>query len=517
MGNSTDHRRSGGWSARRRPWYAAGGALVLLTLAVGLLVLPRGGRTAPFRAGGWTTSVAAPAETAPGSTVGLRADVTADTGRQALVDVEVYSATSKKVFQQHWDGSSFLPSQARGFQVDWAVQADLAPGDYTVVVGVFSPGWGEVWHWNDAAAVIRVGPTPTTPPPTTERPATTEPSPSTQSPPTTMPPGHGGHHVACPGERDTTPLGALPPALPVLCDDLGPAVDTARVGPGSWADEFDHGAAMSEMAPSYVQGHVGSGGTSRHFLHKDHWMVDLRSDSGQYPTLMAAWMRPDRAFAPRADGSVVIEFEVATPVAGTRDVAAVADSWPEFAISTAPAPTGMNPWGSPFLRNGTYFYEAFAAADVMGCRIQQSRHPICAFYGAGSEGAGGPDRLWEVNQNGTDVVPGSEFGGDPSVAGLADAWAVCSSTDDPDTVCRNTFRVTLMAERIRIDVKPPGGEFVRYYEAVPCNERAGCATGQMGRILGAPDGFYVYFADFAYRIEDGEVIRFHWDHLAVNP
>ena len=71
----------------------------------------------------------------------------------------------------------------------------------------------------------------------------------------------------------------------------------------------------------------------------------------------------------------------------------------------------MQSWGSPFLRNGTYFYESFAAADVMGCRMQQSRQPICAYYGAGSDGAGAPDRLWELNQNGTDVVPGTEFGG----------------------------------------------------------------------------------------------------------
>ena len=312
-------------------------------------------------------------------------------------------------------------------------------------------------------------------------------------------------------------MGALAPALPMLCDVLAPGMDTSVRGANSWVDDFNHGASMAQLPLSYVQGHVGPGGTSKHFLHNNHWMVDIRSDSGQYPSLLAAWMRPNTTFRPKADGSVVIEFEVATPIAGTRDVNAISDSWPEFAISTAPAPTGMNAWGSPFLRNGTYFYEAFATAEVMGCRMQQSRHPICAYYGAGSDGAGAPDRLWEVNQNGTDVVSGTEFGGDPVVSGLSNAWAMCSSTDDPDTVCRNTFRVTLTDERVRIDVKKPGGTWVRYYEAVPCNDRAGCATGQMSRILDNPGGFYVYFADFAYRIENDEVIRFHWDHLAVNP
>jgi hypothetical protein len=327
---------------------------------------------------------------------------------------------------------------------------------------------------------------------------------------------HDHHrHVRCPGERDDTPLGALPPAKPMLCDVLGPAVDTARHGPNRWVDNFEHGATMSGLAPSYVRGRVGDGGVARHFIHNNHWMVDIRSDSGQYPTLLAAWMRPRARFRPKPNGRVVIVFETATPIAGTRDVDAISDSWPEFAISTAPAPTGMNPWGSAFLRNGTYFYEAFANADVMGCRMQQSRHPICAFYRAGSDTAGAPDRLWEVNQNGTDVR--FEFGGDPSGPGLADAWATCSQTDDPDTRCRNTFRVTLTSHRIRIGVKKPGGAFVRYYEAVPCNDREGCTGGQLGRILNAPGGFYVYFADFAYRIENDEVIRFHWDRIAINP
>jgi hypothetical protein len=324
------------------------------------------------------------------------------------------------------------------------------------------------------------------------------------------------HHVRCPGELDDTPLGALPPAKPMLCDRLGAAVDTASRGRNRWVDNFNHGATMSRLAKSYVQGHVGSGGVSRHFIHNNHWMVDIRSDSGRYPTLLAAWMRPAARFKPKRNGAVVIQFEVATPIAGTRGTATIDDSWPEFAISKAPAPTGTNPWRSPFLRNGTYFYEAFAGANVMGCRLQQSRHPICAFYRAGSDTAGAPDRLWEINQNGTDVR--WEYGGDPAVSRrLRRAWATCSSRVDPDVKCRNVFRVRLTANRIRIDVKKPGGRFVRYYEAVPCNDRAGCQTGQMRSILNARRGFYVYFADFAYRIENNEVIRFHWDRIAINP
>ena len=104
-----------------------------------------------------------------------------------------------------------------------------------------------------------------------------------------------------------------------------------------------------------------------------------------------------------------------------------------------------------------------------------------------------------------------EFGGDPSVAGLADAWAACASTDDPDAVCRNTFRLTLTPTRVRIDVRRPGATaFVRYYEA-------GLIDARLGNVLNAPGGFHVFLGDFAYGITDGTVVRFHWDRVAVNP
>jgi hypothetical protein len=224
-------------------------------------------------------------------------------------------------------------------------------------------------------------------------------------------------------------------------------------------------------------------------------------------------MRPDRTFTPDPEGKAVVEFEVAVPIAGTRDVGPLSDSWPEVVLSPASAPTTMNPWGSWMRPNGTYLYEAFPHAWAFGCRMQQSRHPICALYRPDTDGvenyAGGPDRLWEINQNGGDVT--DEFGGDPSVPGLADAWAVCASDQDPDVACRNLFRMTLTPSRVRIDVKKPGApDFVRYYEA-------GLIDTNLGNVLNAPGGFRVFLGDFAYRITDDTVLRFHWDRLAVNP
>lgn len=350
---------------------------------------------------------------------------------------------------------------------------------------------------------------------------------------TTMPASHHAH-VPCPGETDARPLGTdsdqVPTPRPMLCDVLGPAIDTHVEGANSWVDDFNHGASMSELPESYVDGTVNTSGVSRHFIHSNHWMTDTRSDSGRYGTKLTAWMRPARRFTPKPDGSVVIEFEVAVPIAGTRGVTGISDSWPEFAITRAPSPSGQQSWGSPWVRNGLYFYEAFPAThpdgnqyDTFGCRMQQSRRPICAYMRPGSDGAGSPDREWEVNQNGTDVVPGSEYGGAPFNE-LANVWATCAATDDPDTVCRNTFRITITpatvngvsTDRLRIDVKKPGGQFVRYYEVMPRNDRDG-SLGQISRIIDHPGGFYVYFAGVAQMIENDVVLRFHWDRLAVNP
>lgn len=308
------------------------------------------------------------------------------------------------------------------------------------------------------------------------------------------------------------PLGSLPPAAPIDCLlPLASGPPTFVEGPNAWLDLWNHHLTNADLGSGYVQGVIG-GATALHFRHADHWMVDIRADTGQFPTLAAAWMRPNRTFKPH-NGLTVIEMEVAVPIAGTRDIDQLSDSWPELVLSTANAPTSTNPWGSPWRQNGTYLYEAFPHAPAFGCRMQQSRHPICAYYRQNVPGtpnfAGGPDRLWEINQNGGDVI--TEFGGDPTIANLGAAWATCSSVDDPDVVCRNVFRFELTPNRVKIFVKrPTASAYTLYYDAT-------LIDSALGTILNAPLGFYVYFGDFAYRITNDTVIRFHWDRLSVNP
>jgi hypothetical protein len=297
-----------------------------------------------------------------------------------------------------------------------------------------------------------------------------------------------------------TPMGAVSPSRPIWCEALAPGRDTHTEGTNSWVDGFDHGQTFADLNPRYVEGFFGNG-DALHFQHNNHWMVDIESHGSG--ALIGAWMRPNRTFRLQSDGTLVVEFEVATPIADTRENGSLSDSWPELVISTAPAPPGIQEWGSALRRNGTYLYEAFPGYWTFGCRMQQSKHPICALYMDDYGTAGTkPSRRWEINQNGGEVS--FERGGGPG--GLApDAWKGCNTTQDPDVVCRNKFRWEIRADEVKL------------YSNGTLFYHAGLINTEMNNILRAQNGFYVFFGDFAYRFEPGRALRFHWDRVAINP
>ena len=94
---------------------------------------------------------------APGAKLPVDAKVTATAASRALIDIEIYSPAGEKVHQQAFDGQSFGPGETKAFTTVWTVPGDAAPGEYTVKVGVFTPGWGKVHDWNDNAAKFTVG------------------------------------------------------------------------------------------------------------------------------------------------------------------------------------------------------------------------------------------------------------------------------------------------------------------------------------------------------------------------
>ena len=153
-------RSESGPNIRRSRWRRP---LVAAAIIVGLIGAA-GAETAgaaPLTDDGWTTSVTAPTTVAPGAVVTLDITVTAATTTAALVDVEVYSLNANgngwhQALQRVWDARTFNAGQATPLQVEWTVPADEPTNVHWVKVGVFKPGWGALFHWNDAATSFLV-------------------------------------------------------------------------------------------------------------------------------------------------------------------------------------------------------------------------------------------------------------------------------------------------------------------------------------------------------------------------
>ena len=103
-----------------------------------------------------TSATAAPNSVVRGTSTTISANVTSSQASTSLVDVEVYDAAVNKVFQQAWDNQVFAAGQPRTFTTQWTPPATAATGIYTIMVGVFSPGWGTVRAWNSSAGTFSV-------------------------------------------------------------------------------------------------------------------------------------------------------------------------------------------------------------------------------------------------------------------------------------------------------------------------------------------------------------------------
>jgi hypothetical protein len=154
---------AGGCTRTTNP--SPGRRAIWLLLVVILSLLPQAVAGAEWEEGGWRTSATASSIQTRGSAVSIRASVTANAVARALVDVEIYGPDGRRVGLRYWDGGTFRPGVAREFQWTFALASNALSGNYTVTVGVFKPGWGVVYHWNDEAAVFGVG--------TSQPPATT--------------------------------------------------------------------------------------------------------------------------------------------------------------------------------------------------------------------------------------------------------------------------------------------------------------------------------------------------------
>jgi hypothetical protein len=187
----TVERSESGPNIRRSRWRRP---LAAAAIIVGFIGAAGAGtaHAAPLTDHGWTTSATAPTTAAPGQVVNITVTVTAATTSAALIDVEVYSLNANgtgwhQALQQVWDARTFNAGQATSLQAQWTLPADEPTNVHWVKVGVFKPGWGVLYHWNDAATSFQVTdtPVPTTTVPPTTAPPTTKPTTTTTTAPTT--------------------------------------------------------------------------------------------------------------------------------------------------------------------------------------------------------------------------------------------------------------------------------------------------------------------------------------------
>jgi autotransporter family porin len=220
----------------------------LLLAAVGAFVVagrPTAVEAARATGGGWTTWADAPVTATTGRSISVAASVRADVSSEAVVDLEIHAPDGRQVFQRYWSDAYVQAGGTRSFTATWAVPSNLAPGTYAVRIGVFSRGWGQLWHWNhDADAIaVTVAPPPTTAPPTT--------APPTTAPPTTAPPT-GRFVTLAPGSAlpsSSTCAARVRPAAEIRPTNGGP--NTTRGY--SFAPTYDvAGAELSRVDGNFV-------------------------------------------------------------------------------------------------------------------------------------------------------------------------------------------------------------------------------------------------------------------------
>ena len=134
-----------------RPRLAVASA-VLLTLVLAACDLVS---SPPVTSGGFTSQGTHPASVAAGAQATIAAVVTSP-GQTVLVDLEIFDPTGTKAFQKAWDNQAFAMNQKRTFGASWSVPPDAPAGTFTMKVGVFSTGWGQLYHWNDNAGTFAV-------------------------------------------------------------------------------------------------------------------------------------------------------------------------------------------------------------------------------------------------------------------------------------------------------------------------------------------------------------------------
>ncbi len=92
----------------------------------------------------------------PGQDVYVLQSFTASRDAVVLVDFELYDAQGTQVWQAWHASYEVFAAETATSSASFRVPNDLAAGDYTFKVGVFSTDWTTLYAWNDNAGVLTV-------------------------------------------------------------------------------------------------------------------------------------------------------------------------------------------------------------------------------------------------------------------------------------------------------------------------------------------------------------------------
>jgi hypothetical protein len=104
-----------------------------------------------------SSATANPASLAPGGTSNISVTVkeTAAIGlANANVELQIFDKSGNAAATMVWSGQNFAAGQSRQYSYAWTPASSVAPGAYTVEIGVFDSAWSHDYHWNGNAATV---------------------------------------------------------------------------------------------------------------------------------------------------------------------------------------------------------------------------------------------------------------------------------------------------------------------------------------------------------------------------
>lgn len=375
----------------------------------------------------------------------------------------------------------------------------------------------------------------------------------------------------------TTPIGQSNPSAEaeplgaIWCFPLTQEPTTRVTGTNDWVDEFQTNVPMGQFGEPMPQsgfpngnGYYGwkesssmdyrifnnlltanqnNGLKTQGFINNNHWMFDMCCSKTEGGVLVS----PNKSFK-FENGKLVVEADVAAAIGDYPGGGA--DVFPEIDITNSPSISigksqtelsrscgvyasdgagvlnfNNNQWQTGVCKpaDTLYGYGDFPGYWAFGCRLQNTKVPVCSLYHpTGYSGCVGVDvpegdncvngmRVYEFNP--TEVgIHVNEF----NLAGVPDqqsVWRTCQS-NQMDMFCRDRFRLEITKSDFTLFVNG-----VKYFQisVKPGATIAGLPQGQIfpDELLNGNN--YVYYTSWTSAFNPNTLTRFHWGRVAVNP